>query len=94
MHSHTGGSPPEEIRRETKMWTAAVVTVSDRCFAGQRADGGVGTWIETDRHPDAKDDCTGSTDPLVYQLSRATRGSSLEYAGYAALLARALDRAG
>lgn len=63
-------------------------------IAGQRADGGVGTWIETDRHPDAKDDCTGSTDPLVYQLSRATRGSSLEYAGYAALLARALDRAG
>ena len=58
---------------------------------GQQKDGGVGTWIETVRHPDEKKDhCVASTDPYPYFLSRATRHSSMDYAGYAALLARAL----
>ena len=58
---------------------------------GQQKDGGVGTWIETLRHPDEKKDhCVASTDPYPYFLSRATRASSMDYAGYAALLARAL----
>ena len=61
-------------------------------FKGQQKDGGVGTWIETVRHPDEKNDhCVASTDPYPYFLSRATRRSSMEYAGYAALLARALQ---
>ena len=60
---------------------------------GQQKDGGVGTWIETVRHPDEKKDhCVASTDPYPYFLARATRRSSMEYAGYAALLARALDK--
>ena len=58
---------------------------------GQQKDGGVGTWIETVRHPDEKKDhCVASTDPYPYFLSRATRHSSMDYAGYASLLARAL----
>ena len=61
-------------------------------FKGQQKDGGVGTWIETVRHPDEKNDhCVASTDPYPYFLSRATRHSSMDYAGYAALLARALQ---
>ena len=59
---------------------------------GQQKDGGVGTWIETVRHPDEKNHhCGASTDPFPYFLSRATRSSSMDYAGYAALLARALN---
>ena len=61
-------------------------------FKGQQKDGGVGTWIETVRHPDEKNHhCGASTDPFPYFLSRATRRSSMEYAGYAALLSRALQ---
>ena len=63
-------------------------------LAGQQADGGVGTWIEGTRHPGEGDFAMPSTDPVRYCLSRATRLSSMEYAGYAALLARALRRAG
>lgn len=61
---------------------------------GQQKDGGVGTWIETVRHPDEKDHCVASGDPYPYFLSRATQCSSMDYAGYAALLARALKKAG
>lgn len=63
-------------------------------LAAQQPDGGVGTWIETRRHPTPDDNIVASGDPLVYCLSRATRGSSLLYAAHAALLARALERAG
>ena len=63
-------------------------------IAGQQSDGGVGTWIEGTRHPNEEDRSMASEDPVKYCLSRATRASSAEYAGYAALLARALRRAG
>lgn len=63
-------------------------------LAGQQADGGVGTWIEGTRHPGPDDYAMPSEDPVEYCLSRATRQSSVEYAGYAALLARALQKAG
>ena len=63
-------------------------------LAGQQADGGVGTWIEGTRHPTPGDGAMPSADPVRYCLSRATRSSSVEYAGYAALLARALRKAG
>lgn len=59
----------------------------------QQSDGGVGTWIETIRHP-TPDDGNASEDRLVYYLSCATRNSTLEYAAYAAELALALRRAG
>ena len=55
-------------------------------LAVQQADGGVGTWIETKRHPRPGESAEG--DPLAYAVSRATRGSSLAYAAHAALLAR------
>ncbi|MCR5414534.1 MAG: glycoside hydrolase family 9 protein [Kiritimatiellae bacterium] len=52
----------------------------------QQADGGVGTWIETTRHPVPGESAPGDT--LNYAVSRATRASSLEYAAHASLLAR------
>ena len=52
----------------------------------QQKDGGVGTWIETTRHPRPGESAEG--DPLRYAVSRATRASSLAYAAHAALLAR------
>ena len=55
-------------------------------LAGQQADGGVGTWIETTGHPVPGNDA--AHDPMRYALSRATRASSLAYAAHAALLAR------
>ena len=63
-------------------------------IAGQQTDGGVGTWIESTGHPGESQHAVASEDPLRYCLSRATRASSVEYAGYAALLARALRKAG
>ena len=63
-------------------------------LASQRADGGAGTWIETTRHPDAKDQWMPSEDNLLYFLATPTRNSTLEYVGYAALLARALESVG
>ena len=63
-------------------------------FAAQQTDGGVGTWIETRRHPTPDDNVLASGDALVYSLSRATRGSSLQYAAHAALLSRALEAVG
>lgn len=60
---------------------------------GQQPDGGVGTWIETDHHP-RTDEYLPSSPQKPFQLSLATRGSSLEYASYAAMLALALDKAG
>ena len=59
----------------------------------QQPDGGVGTWVETTRHPTPDDGCAAD-DTLVYYLSCATRNSTLEYAAYAAELALALKRAG
>lgn len=59
----------------------------------QQPDGGVGTWIETTRHPTPADG-NSSEDRLVYYVSAATRGSTLEYAAYAAELALALKQAG
>lgn len=60
---------------------------------GQQADGGVGTWIETTRHPNFRDGLP-SEEKLQYYLSCATRESTLEYAAYASMLALAMKRAG
>ena len=54
--------------------------------AVQQKDGGVGTWIETTRHP--VPGSVADRDEMRYAVSRATRGSSLAYAAHAALLAR------
>ena len=59
----------------------------------QQPDGGVGTWIETTRHPNPNDG-SSADDKLVYYVSCATRNSTLEYAAYAAELALALKQAG
>ena len=54
--------------------------------AAQQKDGGVGTWIETTRHP-RPGEGPNSERGLKYYLSRATRVSSLEYAASAAAFA-------
>lgn len=59
----------------------------------QQKDGGIGTWIETTRHPRPEDGLP-SDEKLVYSVSCATRASSMEYAAYASLLAVALKKAG
>ena len=59
----------------------------------QQPDGGVGTWVETIRHPNPGDG-SSADDKLPYYLSCATRNSTLEYAAYASELALALRRAG
>ncbi|MBQ9338457.1 MAG: glycoside hydrolase family 9 protein [Lentisphaeria bacterium] len=59
----------------------------------QQADGGVGTWVETTRHPTPLDGGSWE-DALPYYVSCATRNSSLEYAAYASELALALRKAG
>jgi len=59
----------------------------------QQEDGGVGTWVETVRHP-RPGEGMASDDQLTYYLSCATRNSSLEYASYASLLALAMRKAG
>ena len=59
-------------------------------LAGQQEDGGVGTWVESTRHPSAE--YLPEEDPLRYVLSKATRGSSLAYAAHASLLARCDER--
>ncbi|MBO4303314.1 MAG: glycoside hydrolase family 9 protein [Lentisphaeria bacterium] len=59
----------------------------------QQPDGGVGTWIETTRHP-RPGEGMASDDKLVYYVSFATKNSTLEYASYASLLALALRKAG
>ena len=59
----------------------------------QQPDGGVGTWIETDHHP-RPEEYLPSSPQKPFQLSLATRGSTLQYAAYAAMLAVALDKAG
>jgi len=59
----------------------------------QQPDGGVGTWIETDHHP-WKNEYLPSSPQAPFQLSLATRGSSLCYAAYASMLSLALDKAG
>ena len=55
-------------------------------LAVQQKDGGVGTWIETTRHPEPGN--VAERDTMRYAVSRATRASSLSYAAHAALLAR------
>ncbi|MBP5790644.1 MAG: glycoside hydrolase family 9 protein, partial [Kiritimatiellae bacterium] len=55
-------------------------------LAVQQNDGGVGTWIETTRHPRPGE--SAEYDALKYAVSRATRASSLAYAAHATLLAR------
>ena len=62
-------------------------------LALQQPDGGVGTWIETTRHPRAGDGMPDQ-DPCVFQVSCATRSGSLEYAAYASMLAVALKQCG
>ena len=59
-------------------------------IAGQQADGGVGTWIETTSHPSVGS--VAERDGMRYALSRATRRSSLDYAAAASLLARCHPR--
>ena len=59
----------------------------------QQPDGGVGTWIETTRHPGPSDGGSWQ-DKLTYYLSCATLNSTLEYAGYASEMALALRKAG
>ena len=59
----------------------------------QQEDGGVGSWIETTRHPTSADG-GAFDDKLVYYQSCATRNSTLEYACYASELSLALRRAG
>ena len=59
----------------------------------QQPNGGVGTWVETTRHP-RPGEGMASDDKLVYYLSGATRNSSLEYAAYASELALAFRKAG
>ena len=59
----------------------------------QQPDGGVGTWIETTRHP-KPDEGMASDDQLTYYVSCATRNGTLEYAAYAAELALAMRKAG
>ena len=55
-------------------------------LAGQQADGGVGTWIESTGHP--VPGSVAEKDTMSYALARATRRSSLMYAAHAALIAR------
>lgn len=59
-------------------------------LAGQRHDGGAGTWIEGTRHP--RPGNVASEDAIDYALSRATRKSSLMYASMASVLMRCDDR--
>ena len=59
----------------------------------QQSNGGVGTWVETTRHP-RPGEGMASADKLVYYLSCATRNSSLEYAAWASVLALAMRKAG
>lgn len=53
----------------------------------QTPEGGVGTWIETTRHP-REGEGLPSKDPLRYAISRPTRASTLAFAAAAAELAR------
>ena len=53
----------------------------------QTPEGGVGTWIETTRHP-REGEGMPSEDPLHYAISRPTRASTLAFAAAASELAR------
>ena len=61
----------------------------------QQADGGVGTWIETRCHPggEAASPAQDSTN-LTYFIARPTHNSCYDFAGTAALVARAYRAAG
>ena len=55
-------------------------------LAGQRKDGGVGTWVESFGHPEPGN--VAAQDDMPYALSMPTRRSSLMYDAHAALLSR------
>ena len=61
----------------------------------QQADGGVGTWIETVKHPVWGEVKLGAeNDELPYVLSKATPRSTADYALAAEILAAALEKGG
>ena len=62
-------------------------------LTAQRADGGVGTWFETDSHPGINEGLPDK-DPRTYYISAPSCNGTLEYAASAAVLALALKRAG
>ena len=61
--------------------------------AAQQADGGVGTWIETRGHPGGEHEGPAKN-KANYYLAIPTRGSCYQYAGAAAVVARAFKAAG
>ena len=64
-------------------------------YAAQQEDGGVGTWIETTGHPGGeKDSPMVDSEKRYYFLARPTHNSCYNYAGTAALVARAFKAAG
>ena len=62
-------------------------------LAAQQEDGGVGTWIETTGHPSGEY-ASPEHEGLQYYLSIPTHNSCYDYAGTAAIVARALMAAG
>ena len=62
-------------------------------LAAQQPDGGVGTWIETTRHPGGEH-AAPQHEGLQYYLSISTHNSCYDFAGTVALVARAFKAAG
>lgn len=63
--------------------------------AAQQEDGGVGTWIETTGHPGGDTDSPErDSEYHKYFIARPTHDSCYDYAGTAALVARAFKAAG
>lgn len=58
--------------------------------AAQQPDGGVGTWIETIRHPEIGHGPTSEPEDFDYFIARPTRDSTMEFSAYAAMTAMAL----
>lgn len=64
-------------------------------YAAQQEDGGVGTWIETTGHPGGeKDSPEVDSANRFYFIATPTHNSCYDYAGTAALVARAYRAAG
>ncbi len=61
-------------------------------LAAQQEDGGVGTWIETIRHPSVGEGPTSEPKEFDYFIAKPTRDSTLEYCAYAAMTAYALPK--
>ena len=59
-------------------------------LAAQEPSGGVGTWIETVRHPGVGEGPTSEQRRNVYFIARPTRNATLEFAAYAAMTALAV----